>query len=43
MFIGNYGFTPFGVHKENIGEEGFLFHMGPGKKTFLHVEDRTLS
>ena len=25
FFVGNYGFTPFGVHKENVGEEGFLF------------------
>ncbi|MGE3800343.1 MAG: hypothetical protein AB7H80_04920 [Candidatus Kapaibacterium sp.] len=32
LFIGNYGFTPFGVHKDNPGEEGFLFHMGPGEK-----------
>ncbi|MGB0177716.1 MAG: hypothetical protein ACPF9D_11155 [Owenweeksia sp.] len=34
FFVGNYGFTPFGVHKENTGEEGFLFHIGPGEKTF---------
>lgn len=34
FFMGNYGFTPFGIHKEAIGEEGFLFHMGPSKKTF---------
>ena len=32
IFIGNYGFTPFGVHKDNPGEEGFLFHIGPGEK-----------
>lgn len=34
FFMGNYGFTPFGIHKESRGEEGVLFHLGPGKKTF---------
>lgn len=34
FFMGNYGFTPFGIHKEAKGEEGFLFHMGPHPKTF---------
>jgi len=34
FFMGNYGFTPFGIHKENTGEEGFLMHFGPGDKTF---------
>lgn len=34
FFMGNYGFTPFGIHKENYGEEGFLIHLGPGAKTF---------
>ena len=34
FFMGNYGFTPFGIHKESKGEEGVLFHLGPGKKTF---------
>lgn len=34
FFMGNYGFTPFGIHKESRGEEGMLFHLGPGKKTF---------
>lgn len=33
-FLGNYGFTPFGIHKENRGEEGFLMHFGPGEKVF---------
>jgi hypothetical protein len=33
-FMGNYGFTPFGIHKEATGEEGILFHLGPGKKQF---------
>ncbi|MFT6337418.1 MAG: hypothetical protein ACJATI_004181, partial [Halioglobus sp.] len=34
FFMGNYDFTPFGIHKEAIGEEGFLFHLGPGEKEF---------
>lgn len=34
FFMGNYGFTPFGIHKEAKGEEGFLFHLGPNHKDF---------
>lgn len=34
FFMGNYGFTPFGIHKEAKGEEGFLFHLGPNSKDF---------
>ncbi len=34
FFMGNYGFTPFGVHRGAPGDDGFLFHLGPGKKTF---------
>lgn len=34
FFMGNYGLTPFGIHKEAKGEEGFLFHLGPKKKEF---------
>lgn len=34
FFMGNYGFTPFGIHKEATGEDGFLFHMGPSNKKF---------
>ena len=39
FFMGNYGFTPFGVHKEAPGEEGILFHLGPGKKQFYTWDD----
>ncbi len=43
LFAGNYGFTPFGVHKDNPGEEGFLFHMGPGvKKLYTWETNRFL-
>ena len=41
FFMGNYGFTPFGIHKENVGEEGILFHLGPGKKLFYMWDDPT--
>jgi hypothetical protein len=30
-FIGNYGFTPFGVHDDD--DHSLLIHLGPGKKT----------
>ncbi|MGJ8745289.1 RNA methylase [Polaribacter sp.] len=39
FFMGNYGFTPFGVHKEAVGEEGILFHLGPGNKQFYTWDD----
>ncbi len=32
FFIGNYGFTPFGVHKDMEEKSIFHFHIGPGKK-----------
>ncbi|XRE43251.1 hypothetical protein ACIVBQ_001455 [Tenacibaculum discolor] len=34
FFMGNYGFTPFGIHKDAKGEDGFLFHLGPNDKGF---------
>ncbi|WP_428743493.1 RNA methylase [Tenacibaculum sp.] len=34
FFMGNYGFTPFGIHKDSKGEDGFLFHLGPNDKGF---------
>jgi hypothetical protein len=34
FFMGDYGYTPFGVHKGSPGEDGILFHLGPGTKTF---------
>lgn len=39
FFMGDYGFTPFGVHKESVGEEGILFHLGPGTKQFYTWDD----
>lgn len=43
FFMGNYGFTPFGVHKEATGEEGILFHLGPGKKQFYTWDNPKLN
>lgn len=39
FFMGNYGFTPFGIHKEATGEDGILFHLGPGDKQFYAWDD----
>ena len=39
FFMGNYGFTPFGIHKEATGEDGILFHLGPGNKQFYTWDD----
>ncbi len=32
VFIGNYGWTPLGIHKDHIGENVLHFHLGPGRK-----------
>lgn len=34
FFMGDYGYTPFGVHRGSAGEDGVLFHLGPATKTF---------
>ncbi len=39
FFMGNYGFTPFGIHKDAPGEDGILFHLGPGNKQFYTWDD----
>ncbi|MAN27538.1 MULTISPECIES: RNA methylase [Mesonia] len=39
FFMGNYGFTPFGIHKESTGEDGILFHLGPEMKEFYTWDD----
>ncbi len=33
FFIGNYGWTPIGIHQDDPGESVIHFHLGPGKKT----------
>ena len=39
FFMGNYGFTPFGIHKEATGDDGILFHLGPENKQFYTWDD----
>ncbi|MDO5616291.1 MAG: hypothetical protein Q4G16_08885 [Cruoricaptor ignavus] len=33
IFIGNYGWTPLGIHQDHKGENVLHFHLGPGSKT----------
>lgn len=33
LFIGNYGWTPLGIHQDSPGESVLHFHLGPGAKT----------
>ncbi len=33
IFIGNYGWTPIGIHTDGAGENVMHFHLGPGPKT----------
>jgi hypothetical protein len=39
IFIGNYGWTPFGIHKDRKGEKITHLHLGPGNKTIYTWED----
>lgn len=32
IFIGDYGWTPLGIHQDHRGENVIHFHLGPGKK-----------
>jgi hypothetical protein len=38
-FVGNYGYTPLGIHKDNPGENVIHFHLGPGAKTMYNWSD----
>lgn len=38
IFLGNYGFTPLGIHKDYPGENVMHFHLGPGGKTMYNWE-----
>jgi len=42
LFIGNYGFTPLGVHKDPPGESVIHFHLGPAKKTIYQWNNEEL-
>lgn len=39
VFIGNYGWTPLGIHKDHIGENVLHFHLGPGRKQMYIWDD----
>ncbi len=39
IFIGNYGWTPIGIHTDAIGEKVLHFHLGKGRKT-MYTWDR---
>lgn len=44
FFIGNYGYTPFGVHLDRDQATVFHFNLGPGKKTgFVWPKDDYVS
>lgn len=36
LFVGNYGFTPFGAHTDPHLDGGLHFMLGPGTKAFYH-------
>ncbi len=39
IFIGNYGWTPLGIHQDSAGESVIHFHLGPGRKTMYTWKD----
>jgi hypothetical protein len=39
LFIGNYGWTPLGIHQDQKGENVIHFHLGPGEKTMYNWEE----
>jgi hypothetical protein len=38
IFIGNYGYTPLGIHQDHKGENVIHFHLGPGGKIMYNWE-----
>lgn len=40
-FVGNYGYTPLGIHQDRRGEDVFHFHLGPGPKV-MYTWDEAL-
>lgn len=38
IFIGNYGYTPLGIHQDHKGENVVHFHLGPGGKVMYNWE-----
>lgn len=41
IFIGNYGWTPLGIHTDGIGENVMHFHLGKGGKTMYTWDTET--
>ncbi|WP_281986428.1 cupin domain-containing protein [Aquimarina aggregata] len=41
IFIGNYGWTPLGIHTDAPGESVTHFHLGPGDKTMYTWDKKT--
>jgi len=39
IFIGNYGWTPLGIHQDHLGENVIHFHLGPGGKVMYTWEE----
>ncbi|MEN9611602.1 MAG: hypothetical protein RLZZ628_2416 [Bacteroidota bacterium] len=39
LFVGNYGWTPLGIHQDQRGENVIHFHLGPGEKTMYNWEE----
>ncbi|AXT63082.1 hypothetical protein D1816_22950 [Aquimarina sp. AD10] len=39
IFIGNYEYTPLGIHQDRRGENVIHFHLGPGDKIMYNWED----
>jgi hypothetical protein len=42
LFIGDYGFTPLGIHKDPPGESVMHFHLGPEKKVIYQWNDKDI-
>ncbi len=40
IFIGNYGWTPIGIHEDHTGSFVMHFHLGPNDKT-MHMWERS--
>ena len=41
LFVGNYGYTPIGIHTDERGENVIHFHLGPGPKTMYTWDKET--
>lgn len=41
VFIGDYGWTPLGIHKDQKGENVIHFHLGPGRKQ-MYIWDEAI-